>query len=136
MLELLVAVGLLGVAGVGVLALFSSSIRSSAATERIASKQAWLSSAADLLVGPNVAYVPCDADPQAAYQALLDAAQPTLGWPADTLRVASVELWDDLTGTWSSTCADAHDQLHRITLRIDDSTGTRRLEVVKVGDLS
>ena len=135
-LELLLTIGLLGTAGVGVLALFGSSIRASATTEQLAAHQAWLSSAADLLAGPVTAYVHCDADPVGSYQQRVEQARPTLGWPADAVRVVAVEHWHEPTATWSdSTCTAATEPLQRIVLEADDGTRTRRLELVKLGEL-
>lgn len=137
LLELLLTVGLLGTAGVGVLALFGSSISSSAATERLAAQQAWLSSAADLLTGPVTTYVHCDADPLTSYQSRIDQARPALGWPPDAVRVIAVEHWDELSASWSSAvCTAATDPLQRIVLEADDGTRVRRLEVAKLGQLS
>jgi hypothetical protein len=136
LLELLLTVGLLGTAGVGVLALFGSSIRSSSATEQLAAQQAWLSSAADLLTGPVTTYVHCDADPLSSYQLRLDQARPALGWPADAVRVVAVEHWDEQSSSWSSNvCSAMTDPLQRIVLEADDGTRARRLEVAKLGEL-
>jgi type II secretory pathway pseudopilin PulG len=136
LLELLVTVGLLGTAGVGVLALFGSSIRSSATSEQLAAQQAWLSSAADLLTGPLTTYVHCDADPRPSYQLRIDQARPVLGWPPDAVRVLAVEHWDEASSSWSGTvCTAATDPLQRVVLEADDGTRVRRLEVAKLGKL-
>jgi hypothetical protein len=136
LLEVLVATVLIGTTGVAVLTGLATAIRSSVVNDRIAVEQAWLSSAGDLLVGPETPYGQC-ATALADYGAAL-AARAGDAWPTMSIRVSAVEALRPNGRFAKCTSGDAvSSALQRITLVIDaEGSAGRSLQVIKSGTTS
>ncbi len=120
LVELVVAIALLGIAGVAVLGAMAAAARGSSVNKSQAGAVVWLQSSADYLA--SAAYTPCvvgqEAQVDAAYQALLqDSAAPRsqVGWPqADLSVVSPVLFWNG--SAFTATCAPTYG-LEQVTLR-------------------
>jgi prepilin-type N-terminal cleavage/methylation domain-containing protein len=136
LLEVLVAVVLLGLGAAGTLTGISISIRGSHEAASLTGARRWLVSAADYVVSDNVARVPCtsgEAAVRAAYQSAaqsLTSAIPA-GWPASLITVVpSVTFFNG--STFGSTCYEANGlTLQMFTLRTQSPDG-KEVETVTV----
>lgn len=120
--EVLVAVVLIGTTGVAVLAGMAATLRSTAVHDRLATVQARLSNAGDLLTDVTLSsdtYVSC-ATP-GDYDALVSAL---------AVSVTAVEFWDG--AGWQGSCSGASSsQLQKLTLHASIEGVDRDLVVVK-----
>jgi hypothetical protein len=139
LVEVLVAVLLLGLVGVGMLTLFAGTIRASNTNRILGHEQTWLASAEDLVASDAVAMPPCGSDAVAAYQAAIDALR-TAGdatWPAGAVTVTAVERWvgSPAPGRFDPTGCVESSRLHRVTLSAKMPNGdvAKVLQMVKVG---
>jgi type II secretory pathway pseudopilin PulG len=136
LVELLVAIVLLGVTGTAVLTAFTTSIHASVVNRTQVAGTVWLQSASDYL--STTAFVDCvaGAEEQVAaryQQQLLDAAAPksTTGWPQASLVVSGpVLFWDN--GRFVPQCSPSSG-VQRIPLQVKDAASgqTVELDVVK-----
>lgn len=121
LIEILVAVTLLGLGAVGTLTAMTVAIRGSVDHEELSGARRWVVSAADALVSDDVPRVACTAGEstvRAAYQAAAQAVtngRPD-GWAASQLTVQSpVLFWNG--STFGTTCYEANGlELQQITL--------------------
>jgi hypothetical protein len=130
LIEVLVATVLIGTTGVAVLTGLATAIRSSVVNDRIAVEQAWLSSAGDLLVGPEIPYGHCTTALN-DYRAALSVLQVAV-WPVGAIRIDGVEVLHS-NGQFGPCTPGGPFTLQRITLatEADGSTG-RSLQVIKM----
>ncbi len=131
LIEVLVSIVLLGIAGVAVLTALRVSIIGATTHDEVAQNQAVLTEAADLMTDTEperVVYTPCTGGTTAAYQSAIDAQFP----PAGTIAV-SVRYWDRTgSGGFGTTCRfGAGDRLQEITLTSTVKDVTREVVVVK-----
>ena len=136
LVELLVAIVLLGVAGVSVLGAMAGAVRGSSTNRSQSATVVWLQSSADYLT--KVAFVPCAVGQEAqvgtAYAAALASAgapRSQIGWAQTDLSVVQpVLFWNG--SAFTSTCNTSF-QLQQISLRVDNvpSRYKRTLVVVK-----
>jgi hypothetical protein len=121
LVEILVAVTLLGLGAIGTLTAMTVAIRGSLDHEELSGARRWVVSAADELVSADVARVPCtagEAEVRAAYQTAVQAVtngRPD-GWSASQLTVQSpVLFWNG--SSFGTTCYEANGlELQQITL--------------------
>ncbi|MGD9701601.1 MAG: type II secretion system protein J [Acidimicrobiia bacterium] len=147
LVELIVAISLMGIATTSVLGGLWSATRVSNVTNDKAKVEAVLSSAADRLTG--WAYLPCPGnDANGGYLPIVQAAAGTVGWPASTVTILDLSYWSptgDAAGSWAAQnglggteCNQAvglstSRTLQKITIRVaaPDGRTVRQLEVVK-----
>jgi prepilin-type N-terminal cleavage/methylation domain-containing protein len=147
LIEMIVAVSLMGIAAVSILGGLWSATRVSRIGNDKAKVEAVLSSATDRLTG--WAYLPCPAaDANGGYLPVVQAASATVGWPSSTVAILDITYWSptgDATGSWSATNglagADCNPAvgltnartLQKVTIRVTSPDGrtSRQLEVVK-----
>jgi prepilin-type N-terminal cleavage/methylation domain-containing protein len=141
LIELIVSVVLLGMAGTAVLGALGATIRGSHALDQQVRAGTVLLAASEQL--QRAAYVPCPhpEDPADAYRVAVEAAPAEVGWPADAISITGVRYWDVGAQAWSNTpppCADtstispsAHLQEVALVLGLPGGTSTRTLVVVK-----
>jgi prepilin-type N-terminal cleavage/methylation domain-containing protein len=147
LVELIVAIALMGIATTSVLGGLWSATSASNITSDKAKVEAVLSSAADRLTG--WAYLPCPAnDANGGYLPIVQAAAGSVGWPASTVTILGIGYWSPTgaaTGSWvaqnglgGTECNQAvglstSRTLQRVTLRVTapDGRTVRQLEVVK-----
>jgi len=129
LIEILVAVVLLGLASVGTLTAIATAVKGSGNQEKLSGARRWIVSAADHLVSTNVARVPCtagEANVRAAYQTAVQSVtngRPD-GWVASQITVRSTVLFWNGT-TFGSTCYESNGlDLQQIHLQVVDPTGT------------
>lgn len=138
LIEILVAVVLLGLGAAGTLTALTVAIRGSGQASRLSSARRWLVSAADYVASDAVPRVPCtsgEAAVRAAYQAAaqtVTAARPA-GWSATRITVVGpVMFWNGTS--YTSTCYESSGlRLQLITLLATAPTGgqTETLTLVK-----
>ena len=132
-IELLVSIVLLGVAGIGVLTALVTTIRSTDIHDQVATAQAQLADAADVLTDVTYAsgdphWVDCTSSNHAAdYTAKLGTDWPSQAASFPDITVTDVRFWSG--GAWQSGCVA--DAMQRLTLRADVGGHTRELVVVK-----
>lgn len=131
-IEILVSVVLLGTASIAILTAMAATVRSTSLHDQVASAQAQLADAGDILsdvtyAGGDPHYVEC-ATP-ADYTAKLTTDWPIQAnsWP--DVVVADVDFWSG--SGWGVGCVSGDHQMQRITLRADVDGHTRQLTVVK-----
>jgi type II secretory pathway pseudopilin PulG len=143
LLEVLIAVSLLGIAVAGTLPLISAGIFGSGLQDRFAGARRWIVSAGDYATSASLPRIACTSSNAATilntYQAALQ--DPTkVGRPnsflANGLTVTQVQFWNGTTFT--STCVEPTQPtltLQQISLRVVSSDGrvTETLDVVKGG---
>lgn len=138
LIEILVAVVLLGLASVGTLTAISAAIRGSSDTYKMSGARRWLVSAADHVVSADVPRVACTSgEPavRASYQAAgqsITTSRPS-GWAAGQLTVVSPVLFWNGT-TFTSTCYEGNGlKLQQITIQTLTIDGQldERLTIVK-----
>ena len=147
LIELIVAVALMGIATTSVLGGLWTATSASNITNDKAMIGAVLSSAAERLTG--WAYLPCPAaDANGGYLPVVQAAAGSVGWPSSTVTILGVAYWSptsDDAGSWvaqnglgGTECNQAVGlstarTLQKITLRVTapDGRTIRELEVVK-----
>lgn len=136
-IEMLVTMVLLGLASIAVLTAIAATVRATATHDRVATAQAQLADAGDVL--SDAIYVDGVGDPYyidcalpAQYDALLAApewAEQASSWPA--VSVADIEFWNGLGWVGQASCTPGARQLQRITLSATIEGHTRELVVVK-----
>ena len=147
LVELIVAIALMGIATTSVLGGLWTATSASNITNDKAKVEAVIASAADRLTGWG--YLPCPAaDAGGGYLPIVQAAAGTVGWPATTVTILDIGYWSptsDSTGSWvaqnglgGTECNQAVGlstarTLQRITLRVaaPDGRTVRQLQVVK-----
>ena len=101
LIEVVIAVSLMGIVVAGVLGAMWSAIRMSQFSDDQAKVEAVLSSAADRL--SNYAYIPCPAA-NGGYLPIIQAAAGTVDWPTTTVTLTAMAYWTPpLSATSTST---------------------------------
>lgn len=136
LVEILVSIVLLGVAGVSVLGAMAGAVRGSSTNRSQAASVVWLQSSADYL--SKVPFVPCvvgqEAQVGTSYQAALadvNAPRSQIGWAQTDLSVVQpVLFWNG--ATFTSACDTAF-RLQQVTLGTNNvsSRFNRTLVMVK-----
>lgn len=146
LVELVVAVALMGVVVAGILGAMWSSIRMSDVSDDQAKIEAALGSAADRLA--NYAYIPCPTIAgNAGYLPIVQAAAGTVDWPTSTVTITDLRFWQPSSvsqGQWvtannltqgecnESASLTTSRTLQRITIKVTSPSGySKSLEVVK-----
>jgi Tfp pilus assembly protein PilW len=146
LIEVVIAVALMGVVISGVFGVMWSAIHLSKFSDDQAKVEAVLGSAADRLA--NYAYIPCPTNnSNGGYLPIVQAAAGTVDWPSSTVALTGVHFWNPsspASGSWlatntlsSSECNQAVSLttsriLQRITLKVTSPSGySKSLEVVK-----
>ncbi len=136
LVEILVAIVLLGTAVVAMLGALRASVTGSALNRDHANAHAWLQTASDVLYGSTLEDCGTETSPRtsemiAAYQAIVQGTENPEGWPASNIRVASVEFWNG-EDAYQGTCYDDSGiNLQLITLEVRNLDG-RIVESVQV----
>lgn len=128
LVEILVAVAILGIAFVGILAGLATAISLSGRQRGQASADIVLVSAADSVKSQT--YVSCPTASAASYSATSGVTLPT-GWSASNLTITAFKSWNGTA--WSATCpaSDKNVQLVTITAAAPDGKTTESVDVVK-----
>ena len=146
LIELVVAVSLMGLVVVGLLSAMWSSVRMSDVSDDQAKIEAALGSAADRLA--NFAYIPCPTiDGSSGYLPIVQAAAGTVNWPVTSVTITDLRFWlpsSTSQGQWVTAnnltqgeCNEAASlttsrTLQRITIKVTSPSGySKSLEVVK-----
>lgn len=138
LIEILVAVVLLGLGAAGTLTALTVAIRGSGQAARLSSARRWLISAADYVASDAVPRVACTSGEPAVRSAYQSAAQSVssarpAGWSASSITVdAAVLFWNGTS--YGTTCYESSGlRLQLITLRATSPTGgqTETLTLVK-----
>ena len=146
LIEVVIAVALMGIVVSGVLAAMWSAIRLSRFSDDQAKVEAVLGSAADRLA--NYAYIPCPTNnSNGGYLPIIQAAAGTVDWPTSSVALTSMYIWNPTSvssGTWITTnglsgaeCNETASlttarTLQRITFMVTSPSGySKSLEVVK-----
>ena len=137
LIEILVAITLMGVAGVAVLGAMATSARGSSVSRSQASAIVWLQSSGDYLTS-HIPYLDCTIGTEpavkAAYQAGLQASgapRSPMAWPQTQMRVERIEFWDNATQAFASSCKASQIQQITIAASNPSDTYTSRLSVVR-----
>ena len=146
LIEVVIAVALMGIVVSGVLAAMWSAIRLSRFSDDQAKVEAVLGSAADRLA--NYAYIPCPTNnSNGGYLPIIQAAAGTVDWPTSSVALTGMYFWNPTSassGTWITTngltgaeCNETASlttarTLQRITFMVTSPSGySKSLEVVK-----
>ena len=146
LIEVVIAVALMGIVVSGVLAAMWSAIRLSRFSDDQAKVEAVLGSAADRLA--NYAYIPCPTNnSNGGYLPIIQAAAGTVDWPTNSVALTGMYFWNPTSassGTWITTngltgaeCNETASlttarTLQRITFMVTSPSGySKSLEVVK-----
>jgi type II secretory pathway pseudopilin PulG len=136
LVEVLVAIVLLGLGATGTLTALAAAIRGSAEESRLTGARAWLVSAADYVVSDGVPRVACTGGESAVRSAYQTAVQNvTNGRPADwqasqVTIVPPVLFWNG--SGFGSTCWEANGlKLQEFTIKVVSST-TKETEIITV----
>jgi hypothetical protein len=126
-IELLVAVVILGTAGIAVLAATAAAITGAKTSDDLSKAQQQLAEAADFLSDTepeHVAYEPCSGSPATSYQAALDTE-----FGPGAVEVVSVSSWADQNMVLVG--CDVRYRLQRVELRATVADAGRLVAVVK-----
>ena len=136
LVEVLVAIVLLGLGATGTLTALAAAIRGSAEESRLTGARAWLVSAADYVVSDGVARVTCtggETTVRSAYQTAVQSVtngRPTDWQPSQVTILAPVLFWDG--SAFGSTCWEANGlKLQEFTIKVVSST-TKEIETITV----
>jgi Tfp pilus assembly protein PilV len=146
LIEVVIAVALMGIVVTGVLGAMWSAVRLSKFSDDQAKVEAVLGSAADRLA--NYAYIPCPANnTNGGYLPIIQAAAGTVDWPTSSVTLTAMYFWNPTstsTGTWltnnglsGTECNETASlttarTLQRITFTVTSPSGySKTLEVVK-----
>ena len=141
LIEVLMAVALLGIATAGTLPLISAGIFGSGLQDRFSAGRRWIVSAGDYATSVSLPRIPCTPSNAATiistYQAALQnpaKVQRPASYAASGLTVTAVSFWNGTTFT--STCFESTQPaltLQQISLRVVSVDGrvTETLDVVK-----
>lgn len=142
LVEVLIAIVILSTAGIAIVSATLTTITVSGRSADRARISSVLSDAADRII--RSPYTPCGGS--STFLAPAQAAAASVGWPAGTVEIVSVDYWDaDLedgarpaAGAWVSTCTPTavltpQRTLTRVTVRVTSPGGdtTRTQEVVR-----
>jgi prepilin-type N-terminal cleavage/methylation domain-containing protein len=130
LIELLVAIAILGIAFVSLLGALGMSIVGSDIHKQQSQVESVIDSAAEKLKDPTAAtgalHVACATTSQSTYVAAAQSAAASQGWAASTVQITSIQYWDG--SGFGATCYDdaAHNNLNLqlITLTVTNP-GTR-----------
>ena len=146
LIEVVIAVSLMGLVVPGILGAMWSAIRLSSFSDDQAKVEAVLGGAADRLA--NYAYIPCPTSTgSGGYLPIIQAATGPVQWPSGAVALTKIEFWNPIsasTGTWqninllsSSECNESASlttsrTLQRISFTVTAPSGvSASLEVVK-----
>jgi type II secretory pathway pseudopilin PulG len=134
LLEVLMAIVLVSVAGLAVLTGLATSIRASDAHKKQVQVQLALVSAAERVKDPAVPRVPCATPTTPSYLAAARAADVPDGWdPATTIRITAVRYSNGTT--FSATCNDTDALRHQliaqlVTIEVESPDGRAKGSLV------
>lgn len=136
LIEILVAVVLLGLGATGTLTAVAAAIKGSSQEARLTGARRWLVSATDYVVSPNVPRVACtggEAAVRSAYQTAIRnvATSRPDGWVAAQITVvAPVTFWNG--SGFGSTCYETSGlRLQQFTVRVQSPDG-QQVETITV----
>ncbi len=138
MIEILIAISLLGTVVAATLTGLTTAITASALDRDHANAHAWLQTAADMLYARELDQ--CDpaidpateiADTIAEYQATVQQTDNPEGWEAANIHVTGVEWWsidiDPATGlgteAWGTLCDSGDTNLQQVSIRVTSEDG-------------
>ena len=125
LIEILIAILVLGMVGIGVVGLLRSVVNASRVNRASAQDQSWLASASAFISDVSVDPPSCDSGPTAAkanYQSVVDAGFTRSGVPGQ-VQVTSVAFWNGTA--FVATCTPGV-RLQQIVLTVNSETGTTR----------
>jgi prepilin-type N-terminal cleavage/methylation domain-containing protein len=133
LIEILIAVVLLGIAGVALMSTWSTGINVSGRNRDVADAEAVLASAAERVSGFDP-WIPCGQPDVQRYQdAARTAPLPSSpGWSASAISVSAIKYWNGLsTGdVFGPTCSDGY-PVRQITVTVQSPRGAlERMQVV------
>jgi Tfp pilus assembly protein PilE len=128
LVEILIAVAILGIAFAGILAGLATAISLSGRQRGQANADIVLVSSADSV--KNQAYVSCPTVSVSSYSATSGVTLPA-GWAVSNLTITALKSWNGTA--WSTTCpaTDKNVQLVTITASAPDGKSSESVEVVK-----
>lgn len=146
LIEVVIAVALMGLLVPGILGAMWSAIRMSGFSDDQAKVEAVLGGAADRLT--NYAYIPCPTSSgNGGYLPIIQAASGAVDWPTSAVTLTKIEFWNPTspsTGAWQAInnlagneCNEAASlttarTLQRVTVTVTAPSGvSASLEVVK-----
>lgn len=125
LIEVLVAIAILGIAVVTLVTALAASIVGSDRHNQQANVESVLGSAVEKVKSPAVAHVTCASPSTATYVTAAQAAATSQSWSASSVQITNVEYWDG--ATFGTTCYDdpAHGNLalQRITVAVTNPGG-------------
>jgi hypothetical protein len=130
LIDVVVAITLLGLAAVAVLGAFATLSVTSSRHRDLADVQSVLASAAEMVTAPGTLRVAC-ATPSSYQAAARNAVQPA-SWPASTVGVTAVQYFDG--ANFGATCYDAKGfHLQKVTISVTSMNGrtTQSVDVYK-----
>ena len=134
-IELLVSVVILGTAGIAVLTAIAATVRATTVHDRVATAQAQLADAGDILTdvtysGGDPHYVDCATPADYDFRLANDWPTQAASWPDVT--VIDVQFWDGIDD-WDplASCTTPNGAMQKITLQATIDGHTRQLTVVK-----
>ena len=146
LIEVVVAVALMGIVVSGVLGAMWSAIRISKFSDEQAKVEAVLGGAADRLA--SYTYIPCPTSSNnGGYLPIIQAAAGTVDWPTSSVTLTGISFWNPSstsTGSWLTTNGLSGTEcnetaalttartLQRVTFKVTSPSGySKSLEVVK-----
>lgn len=128
-IELLVAVVILGTAGVGVLVAMSAAAVGARTSDEVSKAQSLLAESVGFLTDTDPEHIPyaacATAGPTSAYQQRLDALT------GGSVRITAISYWNRTTSTFGAACRhDQGDRLQQIT--VEATTGDAAVAAVIV----
>ena len=135
-IELLISIVILGTAGIAVLTAVAATTRATTTHDRVASAQAQLADAGDILSdvtysGGDPHYDDCASPAQYNTRLANDWPEQAASWP--NVAVIDVEVWDDPANNWIPTSDPScvNGAMQKVTLQATIDGLTRQLTVVK-----
>ena len=142
LIEILIALTLMGTVVVATMTALTASISASSLDRDHANAHAWLQTAADTLYARDL--ITCDAQPladiTAAYQTTVQSTHNPEDWAAANIEVIGLEYWryefdlatNQETSGWGTICDSPETNLQKVELRVraDDGRIVEEVEVV------
>jgi prepilin-type N-terminal cleavage/methylation domain-containing protein len=119
LIELIIAVAIMGIAFVGILGAMSSGVVASSTHRSQADARAVLIAAVEKLKSSDTVYVDCATPTTGSYvsaaQSVAVPAEPAT-WTPSAIQITSITYWDGATNTFGSACQDVTAPLNRLQL--------------------
>lgn len=138
LLEVLIAVVLLGLSIAGTLTMLSTTINATALDRDHANAHAWLQTAADVLyardneeclTAPTASLADQEADIdriKGLYETTIEQTNNPEGWPAENIDIVELQLWhskvDAPTEGWGTQCTGGDASLQRLVIEVRSET--------------